>query len=218
MCFPSLSSSRPISFMPFQPTFLGGWGAVFPATLFTALHAPPQGTAAVTCWQEGSWQRAVRLEAGFLYQLIVVLSCWEALALSVSHTSAHLFLPWVSAVFCKKPKHLLSEHRSLGGSWQRWSSWTDIFIFFLISGKHDPFSPKAPDVMPYLLSFLPPLTTASLPVLHFNCWRGSSLSVLGKLTSALSSLHERGSSQPLVTSCLPEVPAQYQPMSLPEVC
>lgn len=130
---------------------------------------PPQGTAVtVTCWQEGSWQRAVRLEAGFLYQLIAVLPCWEALALAVSHTSTRLFLPCVSAVFCEKPKHLLSEHRCL-----RKVGRDDppglIFLFFLIAGKHDPFFPKAPDVMPYLLSFLPPLATASLPVLHFNC-------------------------------------------------
>lgn len=148
--------------------------------------------------------------------------CGAVLLGSLGSVSFPHFSPFVPSMsFCsvlQEAKTPAQWTQISGGSWQRWSSCTDIFIFFLISGKHDPFSPKAPDVMPYLLSFLPPLTTASLPVLHFNCWRGSSLSVLGKLTSALSSLHEHGSSQPLVTSCLPEVPAQYQPMSLPEVC
>lgn len=101
-----------------QAHFFHAFPALIPGWLKSCVSSspvpPPQGAAVtVTCWQEGSWQRAVRLEAGFLYQLIAVLPCCEALALSVSHTSTRLFLPWVSAVFCEKPKHLLSEHRCL---------------------------------------------------------------------------------------------------------
>lgn len=50
-----------------------------------------------------------------LPDLIVELPCWKTLASSVSHTSAHPLLPWVSKVLCGKPEHLLCEL----GSWRR---------------------------------------------------------------------------------------------------
>lgn len=48
-----------------------------------------------------------------LPKLVAVLPCWEALASSVSHTSARSLFLRVSKVLCEKPKHLLCELRSL---------------------------------------------------------------------------------------------------------
>lgn len=104
MCFTSFSSS----FVPFLPGAASPPGGPVPNPRAQCVTASLP--AAKLLAQEG--------EAGGCFplpDLVVELPCWKTLASSVSHTSAHPLLPWVSKVLCGKPEHLFCEL----GSWRK---------------------------------------------------------------------------------------------------
>lgn len=131
----------------------------------------PLGNAVTaTDWQEGAWQRMVKLISGLFFP--TSLRCCPA------GMPWLLLFPtlWVAWSFHEFPKSFArsqstcSVNSDHSGSWQKCSSWTGVFVlFFLIAGKYDTFPPEAPGVMPHWLSLHPLLPTASLPLPYFNC-------------------------------------------------
>lgn len=87
----------PFSFVPFQPAFHWGRGAMVPA-LLVALSPPRTQCPSVTCWWQSSWQRRVKLEAGFLFPNL--LRCCPA------GKPWHLQFPTLQLArsFCEFPK------------------------------------------------------------------------------------------------------------------
>lgn len=112
----------------------------------------PLGNAVTaTDWQEGAWQRMVKLIAGLFFP--ISLRCCPAgmpwLLLFPTLWVAWSFHEFPKS-FARSQKHLLSELRSFGKLAEMFFlDWCLYFIFFLIAGKYDTFPPEAPRVMPY---------------------------------------------------------------------